>query len=306
MPMTITIKYARLPHGLVYYYQLWAPENPKALVVFLHGLGDHIGRYGKFVQAMIGQGFACALYDQRGHGRSQGRRGHVRRFSDWMSDLATFIPFAQASVPPETPLFLVGMSLGGLIGINSLLTHASPIDGMVALSAAVVPTVQIPTWKQRLGQRLAPLLPTMSIDNGIRIEDLTRDAAEQEALEQDPHFHRRITLGAGIEIERNLELVMAMPHRIHIPMLMLAGDDDRICDPEGTRRFAARLSSTDRRCTIYPEMAHDLLHDVGSERVQDDIGRWIAEHAASRPAPERQYLLHRRETLWEDVSSPLP
>jgi len=263
MPITIAIKYARLPNGLVYFYQHWIPEAPRALIVFVHGLGDHISRYGEFVSRLTQSGFACALYDQQGHGRSAGRRGHVAHFTDWVNDLAGFVQFSQMSAPAETPLFILGQSLGAIVGINYLLTHATPVAGMVAVSAAIRPTVQIPEWKKRAGRKLSRFLPALSIDSGISIGQLTKDEAERVLLEEDSLHHRRITLGAAVEIERNLELVMAMPHRIHVPMLMLAGSDDQVCDPEGTQQFALRLSSCEKDCRIYPRMAHDLLHDEG-------------------------------------------
>lgn len=304
MTMTIAIKYARLPNDRVHFYQHWIPDSPRALVVFVHGLGDHIGRLGPFVSRLTQKNVACALYDQQGHGRSDGRRGHVERFSDWVNDLAGFVQFSQMATPTDTPLFIVGTSLGALIGINYILTHTAPVAGMVAISAAIHPTVQIPEWKKKLGRRIFRLWPSVSIDDGVRIEDLTRDEAERESLRRDPLFHRRLTLCAAHEIERNLELVMAMPHRIHVPMLMLAGAGDRVCDPEGTRQFATRLSSTDKHCRIYPGMFHDLLHDSGNEIVLDDIEAWIGVQADRPAQKDRQFALHRRETLWEDVSSP--
>lgn len=304
MSMTIAIKYARLPHGLIYFYQHWIPKRPRALVIFVHGLGDHIGRYSVFVSRMAQAGFGCAMFDQRGHGRSEGRRGHIERFADWVNDIAGFVQFSEIGVPEGTPLFIVGYSLGALIGINYVLMHALPVDGMVTLSAAIVPTVGIPTWKKKIGKKIARFFSELSIDNGINIADLTHDEKERAALEADSFFHRRITLGAAGEIERNLELVMAMPHRLHLPMLMLAGAKDRICDPEGTRRFAMRLSSTDKRYRIYPGMSHDLLHDVGWENILEDIISWISERADKRPKASRQIALHRREILWEDVSLP--
>lgn len=304
MPMMIAIKYARLPNGRVSFYQHWLPELPRALVVFVHGFGDHIGRYGSFVSRLAGKNFACALYDQQGHGRSDGRRGHVERFGDWVEDLAGFVQFTQMHVPSETPLFLVGASLGAVIGINFLLTHTAPVAGMVTLGAAIVPTVRIPEWKKRLARRIMRVWPTMPVDDGVRFEDLTRDAGEREALAADPLFNRKLTLGAAHEIERNLELVMAMPHRIHTPMLMLAGSDDPVCDPEGTRQFASRLSATDKHIRIYPGMVHDLLHDAGHEVVEDDIEAWIGVQCERPVHQDRQFALHRRETLWEDVSPP--
>lgn len=302
--MNISIKFARLPHGLVYFYQHWLPSEPDALVVIVHGLGDHIGRYQGFVSRLTQKNFACALYDQRGHGRSEGRRGHIERFEEWVGDLASFVQFSQMCVPADTPLFLVGASLGALVGVNYLLTHHIPLAGMVSISAAIRPTVEIPEWKKKIARRLAKFFPSISISNGVDFGDLTGDEAQLTQLKADTLFHRRLSISAGMEIEKNLELVMAMPHRIHIPMLMLAGREDRICDPEGTRQFASRLSSQDKECRIYPEMRHDLLHERGGDAVTDEIIKWI-ETRARRPLQiDRQYQLNQREALWENVSLP--
>lgn len=302
--MNIVIKYAKLPHGLVYFYQHWLPDRPDALVVIVHGLGDHIGRYQEFVSRLTQKNYACALFDQRGHGKSEGRRGHVARFEEWVGDLASFVQFSQMSVPADTPLFLVGMSLGALIGVNYVLTHHIPLAGMIFLSAAIRPTVKIPEWKKKMARRLAKFFPSTSISNGVRFEDITGDEFQIKQLKEDAFFHRRLSISAGMEIERNLELVMAMPHRIHIPALMLAGLEDKICDPEGTRQFASRLSSQDKECHLYPGMRHDLLHDVGCKAVMDEIEGWIGKRARRQVRTSRQFELHRREALWENVSLP--
>ena len=303
MAVEITVKYARLPNGIRYHYQLWVPQDPIALAVYVHGLGDHIGRYGPLVARLTDAGIACALFDQRGHGRTEGRRGHVERFMDWVDDLASFVHFSLGAMPRELPLFLIGQSLGALIGVNYLLMHAAPVAGMVAVSPAFEPTVRIPEWKMKLGLRTARLLPELSIANGIRLEDLTRDAAALAALAKDPLFHRRITLWAGTEILRTLELVPGYPHRIHIPMLLLTGADDRVVAPQGAVRFLQGLASLDRAHASYPGMLHDLPHDVGSEQVLGDITGWIFERAREAVPRDPQYHLRRGESIWEDASS---
>lgn len=304
MSMNITIKYAKLPHGLTYFYQHWILSNPRALVVFVHGLGDHIGRYGEFTSRLTQAGFACALFDQRGHGRSEGRRGHVENFGDWVNDLSSFIQFSQMAVTPDTPLFIVGMSLGALIGINFLLTHTTQISGMVTISAAIQPTIRIPEWKKKCIKRFGRIFSERALNTGIKFTDLTRDEAELELLSKDQFVHRKLTLNAAIEIARNLELVMAMPHRIHTPMLMLAGADDPVCDPDGTRQFAMRLSAADKRYHVAPGMLHDLLHETSRGEIIDDITGWIEGQTHRVREEQKQYGLNRRESVWKDVSLP--
>ncbi len=302
MSIDIVIKFARLPHGLIYYYQQWIPHRPRALVVFLHGLGDHSGRYSDFLKRFIDKGCACAVYDQRGHGRSQGRRGHVEQFADWVEDLASFVHFSLSKVPSDTPLFVVGHSLGALIGINYLLTHSQPVWGMVSLSAALAPKIRIPWWKRELGKKLYGMLPKLTMDHGIRPEDLSSDIHEVESISADRFYHRRISFRAGYEIIKNLEQLGGLPARIHVPTLMLAGSEDKVCDPNASVWFTSCLATKDKECHVYPGMHHDLLHDIGKEKVMDDIVEWIIARTHKTGHAGDQYPLNQREALWENVS----
>jgi len=300
--MRISIKYARQPGGGVFYYQHWVPDAPRALAVFVHGLGDHIGRYQRLVEAFAAQGIATALFDQRGHGRSDGARGHAERFADWVNDLAGFVQFSLAAVPPVTPLFIVGFGLGALVGINFIVTHTTPVDGVVAVSAAISPRCRRPAWRTALSRRMARLFPAMPVRAGFSVSDLTDDPEERALLDGDPLFHTRTTLASSLEIDRGIELAMALPHRIHLPTLVVAGELDAIYDPAGARMFASRLASLDKAFVSCESMPHDLLHGPGSAAVIDRIARWIAERAEGAPRPDAQYRLTRKEMLWEDVS----
>ncbi|MBN1283531.1 MAG: lysophospholipase [Proteobacteria bacterium] len=302
MPMDIAIKYTRLQNRLTHFYQHWMPADPLALVVYVHGLGDHIGRYSRLVTSLTSANLAVALYDQRGHGRSDGRRGHVEGFGNWVEDLAAFVQFSAERQRPEIPVFIVGQSLGALVAINYVLTHATRVAGLVTISAALHPTVTIPRWKRGLATRLKPIAPWMSIDSGVRIPDLTSVVPEVEALSSDPLFHTRLSISAGLEIERNVGLIGGMPHRIHEPLLMLAGTADRICDPQASSWFTARASSIDKGCKVYEGMRHDLLHDHGWEEALLDIRDWIAERAGMIAAHGGQYHLGGRIEVWQNVS----
>jgi len=305
MSMNVVIKFARAPNGRLYFYQHWIPQGARALVIFVHDLGDHVGRYGHLASRFTQRGLAFALYDQRGHGQSQGPRGHVGRFTDLVSDLASFVLFSRHALADGTmPLFIVGYGLGALVGLNYLLLNPSQVSGFISISAS------IKFLEERLGGRLgsfrglARLWPSLPLTtHSFDAENLVSDPQEIANIAGDPLFHRRITLGTINEIERILELVMAMPHRINTPMLMLAGSDDRICDPGGTVHFSTRLSTIDKRHHIYPGMYHDLLHDVGWERVAGDIESWIEEHTPKARSSGHQLLLDRRDFLWENVSS---
>lgn len=304
MLIDISIRFARLPHGRVYFYQHWLPADPKALVVFLPGLGDHCGRYSELSRQMVENGFAFATYDQRGNGQSEGPRGHLEKFSELVEDLASFVNFSLARVPEGTPLFVMGQSLGAVVAINYLLTHAQPVTGMLLLSPAFVPQIRIPKWQRKIGARLHRILPRLTVSHRVGREAFTRDQEELAKLNGDTLFHDRISIAAGREIFSNLELTGGFPSRIHIPMFLAAGSADSVCDPRATRWFADRLSSVDKQCRMYDGMYHDLLHDIGREIVAADIAEWIRARAAEVKIPKDRYLLKRGEELWENVSQP--
>ncbi len=302
MPMNISIKYATFSGGIKHFYQHWIPADPQALVVYVHGLGDHCGRYSRLVQAFSDAGIAVAMYDQRGHGLSEGRRGHVERFNEWVEDLAAFVQFSSSAVSIETPIFIVGQSLGALVSINYVLTHAARIAGLVTISAALQPTVNIPGWKRKIATRLNAVAPWFTIQNGVKFADLTMEVEEVEALVRDPLFHTRLSIAAGLEIERNVGLVGGMPHRLHEPLLMLAGTADRVCDPQASSWFTARASSVDKACKVYDGMSHDLLHDHGWQEVARDMRDWISERARMISAHGNQYHLGGRIEVCQDAS----
>lgn len=277
--MNIIIKHTRFASNLRFFYQHWLPKNPRALVVLVHGLGDHIGRYQTFISSLAQKNFACALYDQRGHGRSDGYRCHVATFNDWLDDLSNFVSFSKSQIALDTPLFIVGISLGALIGINFVVRNDTHVSGMVAVSAAISPTINIPKWKRKVATHLSNIYPRFTIDNGIKFMELTNSKSEIKSLTLDPYFRRKITVGAGVEIENTLRFVSETAKHIHIPILFLAGENDRVCDPYATRQFSEQVTSLDKRFNLYRNMQHDLLHDSGSHVVVSDIETWIEEHS---------------------------
>jgi alpha-beta hydrolase superfamily lysophospholipase len=303
MLMDIAIKFEKFPSGLVHFYQHWIPKDPPACVVFVPGLGDHIGRYSRLVDSLSGAGLAVALYDQRGHGLSEGRRGHVARFADWVDDLYNFVQFTYTRIPQDTPLAIAGQGLGALIGINFVLAHALPVCGVVAVSPWLKPFARTPDWRRRAHARMSRFVPWMTVGDGIRPADLTRDVSEVELISADPLFHGRMSLRAAQEIERNVGLIGGMPHRLHEPLLMLAGTADRVCDPQAASWFTARSSSADKDCRIYDGMYHDLLHDAGWQTVVADMTRWICERAGLAEGANDQLELGSRGEVWQNVSS---
>jgi acylglycerol lipase len=115
--------------GAGLYYQCWLPEGEvRAVLLIVHGLAEHSGRYMNVVNRLVPLGYAVYGIDHIGHGRSEGRRLYVERFADYTEPLKTYFDMVQCW-QPDKPVFLVGHSMGGLIGALHLLAHQKGLAG---------------------------------------------------------------------------------------------------------------------------------------------------------------------------------
>ncbi len=263
------------PDGTQLVYDACEPVSPHAAILFLHGWSDHAGRWSGVGERLRDAGCAVYLLDQRGHGRSGGRRGHLSRFSQLLGDLQAFRRAVRRR-RPELPQVLLGHSFGGLVVLRYLETQPSD-----ALTAAVVASPWLalaaapPAWKRLLGRALADLWPTLPIPAGIDSGTLSRDPAVSAAYDADRAVHGLATPGAWREMQWAQRAVTADAHRIDTPLLFLLGGEDRLVDTQAARAFAAGLDAP-VQVQWYAEMYHELLHDPQNEQVIADILEFLA------------------------------
>ena len=268
------------PDGTQLAYEACEPVSPRAAILFLHGWSDHGGRWSGLAERLRTAGYATYLLDQRGHGRSGGRRGHLSRFSQLLGDLQTFRRAVRRR-RPELAQVLFGHSFGGLVALRYLETQ--PGD---ALAAAVVsnPWLELARppsgLRSFLGRALADLWPTVPIPIGLDARLLSRDAAVATAYEADPAVHGIMTPGAWREIQWAHRAVAADKDRIETPLLVLLGGEDRIVSPEAGRAFAEVLPAQ-VEVRWYADMYHELLHDPDRERVITDVLAFLAAHVGA-------------------------
>lgn len=270
------LAFFRTSTGATLYYEWWRPVLPKAVLVVVHGIGEHSGRYGPFIRHFFQQGYAIALYDQRGHGQSLGPRGHIEHIQDLLGDLADFVEFTRRGFP-HIPLILVGHSFGGQLALNFAVRYSKGLRGLVLSSPNIGLKLEIPRWRMWLGEVLHRWLPRVRFGQQIASAVLSRDPAIVETYDHDPRVVRDFTIHAVFQMLRNLDVVMALAPRIHLPALFLHAGDDQICDPEATRQFFRRIPVARKRLKVYEGFYHELFNDVGKERVFDDITYWLQE-----------------------------
>lgn len=251
---------------------------PRARVVLVHGYAEHMGRYAHVIEALNGAGFEVHAFDLRGHGRSEGVRGHVLRFQDYLDDLDLFL----AELPQDAlPLFLLGHSLGGLLSLRYVLDRP---DACVALAVSS-PYLHIATdvhfLKEAVANAASHLAPTLLTKSPIEAKALSHDPAVVEAYIADPLIFKTFNARWFFEAREAQEEVLKRAGEVRLPVLMLIGSADPIAEPARSKEVFERLGSADKTLRIYDDFFHEVLNEVGKERVIRDLVGWLGERVPS-------------------------
>jgi alpha-beta hydrolase superfamily lysophospholipase len=259
-----------------------APAGPsRAVLLLLHGFGDHSGRYAHVAAWAVARGYALWALDQRGHGHSPGPRGHITRFAQFLADVAALRKRAAAELP--LPQVLLGHSFGGLVVLRYLETAPQGLAAAVVTSPFLALAMHAPAWKVAAARILADLAPGFGMSTGLDTALLSTDARVGEAARADPLYHGRMTPRAWREILAAQAAAVAEQDRIATPLLMLLADDDRILSSAASRAFAAALP-TPADLIVYEGMFHEILNERERDRVLADLGAWLDRALAAAPA----------------------
>lgn len=306
--MDARLQYLTTPDNIRLYYELWIPNRPKANIVFLHGMGDHIGRYAEFAKHLIQRNFGFCMYDQRGHGKSGGRRAHCRRFNDYLRDLALFIELVQ-NMYPALPIFLIGHSFGGQVAINFAAKYSKGLRGLVALSPNIQPLLKIPNWKKNLAGKISSLIPIVKFYTQVQPSQFSHDEKVVDSARTDPLMNWHVTARLGVEILKNLSQISRLAYQVKIPSLFMTGGEDEICSVEATRKFYHSLLIQNKVLRIYPGLYHELLNETERQTVFRDIEMWLNDQITAfkrlaRAGEERHlYGSHETHDLWHHTGN---
>lgn len=255
-------------------FQQATPEV--ARVVLTHGMGEFSGRYPHVMSHLASRGISCAAYDLRGHGRSEGKRGGLRRYRDFLEDLdAVFHRFDQ----PDTPTFLYGHSLGGQITANYLASFSPSAAGAILASPWLKLAFRPPWWRLALAVAAARILPGIT-QTSPRIElNLSRDTAWLESLKHPTLTHRRISAGMFFALQRGAAAARHASGNIRLPLLLMHGEADKVTSAASSRAFFDALPSADKQFKPWPEMRHETHNEIGREDVIATVANWILQRS---------------------------
>lgn len=259
------------------YQRSWpaASEVPRALILVVHGLSEHSGRYDDLARRVGEAGFEVRAVDLYGHGRSPGPRGHIRSFDgDHLGAVDALVTLAERE-RPRTPLFLLGHSLGGLIAARwaQERVFASRLRGLVLVAPFVAPSMKVPGWKRGASRLLGRLAPSFTLPTGIADVDLFRTDEAASAFAGDPLVQRRISAGHWNALSAERERLVGDAGALRTPTLVLLAGEDHIISVEAARAFVSRLP--DATVMEYDEAFHALHHDPVAEAMTADLVAWV-------------------------------
>ena len=264
--------------GVRLFFRIREPDDPCGRLLAVHGIGEHSGRFDRVADSALAAGLTFCAMDMRGHGRSQGRRGHARSFDRLLLDLDRF---RRRSGDGEAtgPIFLLGHSLGALVVGRYVQEFGFPdLAGAILVAPFVGLAMQLPVWKLRLGELADRLAPALTFDNGIRAED-------RELYDRDLLVHHRISSRLWGEMRRNSAVMMRKAEQSRAPYLVQIPGDDRVVSSMASRELADRLGG-ESRVLEYDGAFHDLYHDPAGERASTDLVGWLRQRLDDRERAE--------------------
>ena len=263
--------------GLKLFAQAWRPDGEcRAVVCLVHGLGEHTGRYGHVAAALNQAGYALLGFDLRGHGHSEGQRGHTPTFDHMLDDVTHLLEEASQRFP-DCLRFLYGHSLGGTLVLNHALRGRPQVAGVIATGPLLRTAFTPPAWKTTLGRLLYGVWPRLSLSNGLDTTGLSRDAAVVSAYANDPLVHDRVSARLGMDMLDAGEWTLAHATEFFLPLLLMSGGADPITSAEATRQFAAGVTG-DCTLKIWDGLFHEIHNEPEQQQVFDVLIEWLGEH----------------------------
>ena len=257
------------------YRQAWLPDiAPKAILLVVHGIAEHSGRYMNLVNYFVPKGYAVYSFDLRGHGKSDGKRSYIERFSYYIDDLQTFFNLVRTE-NPNTKIFMVGHSMGSTISVDYALEHQSELQGLIISGTTLKLGSSISKAAILMAKILSVLMPKMGV-SALDPGGISRDPAVVAAYVNDPlNYTGKLSARFGVELLKTMEMLQSGLSEINLPILIMQGSQDRISDPASSKLLFDGVGSKDKTMKIYEGFYHEIFNDPERQQVFSDMEAWI-------------------------------
>jgi alpha-beta hydrolase superfamily lysophospholipase len=258
--------------------------GPLAAVVMIHGFSAHCGAYRHVAGALADAGFAVTAFDCRGHGRSQGRHGYVKRFTDYEDDLHRVLSHARAQAPGR-PAAVVAHSHGATVTLDYLFRGVGTLDAFVAAAPYLDLKMKVPLYKRIMAPVMGALWPTLTMGNEITPEVTSRSPEVCAEMVTDPLVHHVATPRWFNEVRATQARLRASASKLQVPTFMAVAGDDRLVDPAAAVDFA-RAAGPVVELKVYDQLFHEVYLEPERDLVIGDIVRWLGRRFGGKAASD--------------------
>ncbi len=254
-------------------WPLDASQTLRGVVIVVHGLGEHAGRYDHVARQLNQWGFAVRGYDQCGHGESGGARGSLTTDTRLLDDLADIVDSTRARMNANTPLILLGHSLGGLVVGRFVSLGMRPVEGLVMSSPAL--NAGMNAFQKLLVAILPKIVPELRVGNGVKPQFISHDPKVVEAYKSDRLVHDRISARLARFIAEAGPLTLARAAQWTIPTLLMYAGDDRLISAQGSRDFAAAAPTKVVQTKCFDTLYHEIFNELDAAPVFAMLKQWL-------------------------------
>ena len=260
------------PSGKTATYKFDTAGTPKAVILFVHGLGEHAGRYRDWAARFNETGVSLRAFDLPGHGQSEGRRGVMPPFDVLFDTIDTILKDIAIELP-GVPKFIYGHSLGGGIVLDYLIRRKPSLKGAIVTSPWIKLSYEPPKFKQLIASVASKIMPGLTQPSGLKTEDLSRDPKVVESYRSDPLVHGMISAGIFGSITDAAKEILSRASDITLPLLLVHGRDDKITSPAATMEVASAAPKATLK--LWDGGYHELHNDLVRDDHFDFIIEWI-------------------------------
>jgi len=243
-------------------------ENTRAVIILVHGLGEHIQRYAYWADLFKKEGIAFAGVDLPGHGRSEGHRGYIKDYSV-LNEMLKILVESTRKTFPGVPVFLYGHSLGGGIVLEYILRNSRGIKGAIITSPWLRLSFEPSPFKLLLASVMKHVTPWLVQPSGLNVSHISHDASVVEKYNNDPLIHGKISVSLFNGAVNAAKYSLANSAELKVPTLILHGSDDMIASPEGSREFAEKTDLAELK------IWEGGYHELHNEGFKDEVFRYI-------------------------------
>ncbi|MCX7845712.1 MAG: lysophospholipase [Dictyoglomaceae bacterium] len=249
---------------MIYYFKKGKPE--RGWILLVHGLGEHIGRYEGLIEELLKKHFGVIGFDLPGHGKSKGKRGDT--------SIEEIIIIINNLTKEIERFFIFGHSLGGLVAIRYAQEYPEKIKALIA--SAPVLYLKTDFITKIFANIFVKIFPSITLDNRLNLNYLSRNKKAIEKYMKDPLVHRRISLRLGNSMLKNIEIAHKKAELISVPTLFLIPSEDKIVPPIGAKIFFSNMKISDKFYIEFPGGYHELFEDEEhSEKFYEQIYNFL-------------------------------